>query len=50
MNANEDDSGSHSIIFIAILCVCEQLIKKPYPRLSVLRNKTENMKNRSKIR
>ena len=42
----EVDSGSHSIIFNLSpgAAFCEQLIKKPYPRLSVFRNKAENIK------
>ena len=44
----EVDSGSHSMIFTCQLLssvFCEQVIKKPYFRLSVLRNKAENIKH-----
>ena len=48
----EVDSGSHSIIFTlsaAIFCVLRAAQEKPYPRLSVLRNKAENITNRLNI-
>ena len=48
----EVDSGSHSIIFTCQLlssAFCEELIKKPYLRLSFPRDKAGNIKNRSNI-
>ena len=44
----EVDSGSGSMIFTLSAAVFyAKVIKNPYPLLSVLRDKVENMKNRS---
>ena len=49
----EVDSGSHSIIFALSVCYLlhseSNSVKNLNPRLSVLRNKAENIRNRSNI-